>query len=39
MLLHLEGASQVNLVYQCSGKSAGFMDLKASKQLISLEIF
>ena len=38
MLLHLGGASQVSLVHQCSGESAGFMDLKASKQLISLEV-
>lgn len=38
MLLHLGRASQVNLVHQCSGKSAWFVDLKASKQLISLEI-
>lgn len=37
MVLHLDGTSQVNLVHQRTGESARLVDLKPSKQLISLE--
>ena len=37
MVLYVDGTSQVNLVHQHSGESAGLLDLKPSKQLTSLE--